>query len=54
MRNLILLCLLIPFHTFAETSVWRVSNGDSELFIGGTIHVLSATDYPLPIEFEQA
>jgi len=31
-----------------------VSNGDSELFIGGTIHVLSATDYPLPIEFEQA
>ena len=54
MRNLILLCLLIPFHTFAETSLWRVSNGDSELFIGGTIHVLSATDYPLPVEFEQA
>ena len=54
MRNLILLCLLVPFHTFAETSVWRVSNGDSELFIGGTIHVLSVTDYPLPVEFEQA
>ncbi len=54
MRKLILLCLLVPFHTFAETSVWRVSNGDSELFIGGTIHVLSATDYPLPVEFEQA
>ena len=54
MRNLILLCLLIPFHTFAETSLWRVSKGDSELFIGGTIHVLSATDYPLPVEFEQA
>ena len=54
MRNLILLCLLVPFHTFAETSVWKVSNGDSELFIGGTIHVLSATDYPLPVEFEQA
>ena len=54
MRNLILLCLLFPLHTFAETSLWRVSKGDSELFIGGTIHVLSATDYPLPVEFEQA
>ena len=54
MRYLILLCLMIPFHTFAETSLWKVSKGDSELFIGGTIHVLSASDYPLPIEFEQA
>jgi len=24
------------------------------VFIGGTIHVLSAEDYPLPVEFEQA
>lgn len=54
MRFLILLCLLTPFHLFAETSLWRVSKGDSELFIGGTIHVLSASDYPLPMEFEQA
>jgi len=54
MRYLILLCLLLPFHTFAETSVWKVSKGDSELFIGGTIHVLSVNDYPLPIEFSQA
>ena len=54
MRYLILLCLLIPVQTFAETSLWRVSKGDSELFIGGTIHVLSTTDYPLPVEFEQA
>ena len=54
MRYLILLCLMIPFHTFAETSLWKVSKGDSELFIGGTIHVLSASDYPLPMEFEQA
>lgn len=54
MRYLILLCLLLPFHTFAETSLWKVSKGNSELFIGGTIHVLSAKDYPLPIEFPQA
>lgn len=54
MRYLILLCLMIPFQTFAETSLWRVSKGDSELFVGGTIHVLSSTDYPLPVEYEQA
>lgn len=54
MRYLILLCLLVPFHTFAETSLWRISKGDSQLFIGGTIHVLSAEDYPLPMEFERA
>jgi len=54
MRYLILLCLAIPFHTFAETSLWKVSKGNSVLFIGGTIHVLSANDYPLPEEFSRA
>ncbi len=54
MRYLILLWLLVSFPAFAETSLWRVSKGDSELFIGGTIHVLSNSDYPLPEEFEQA
>lgn len=54
MRYLILLCLLVPFHAFAETSLWKVSKAGSEIFIGGTIHVLSISDYPLPEEFEQA
>lgn len=54
MRSLILLCLIIPFHTFAETSLWKVSKGDAELYIGGTIHLLSQSDYPLPVEFERA
>jgi uncharacterized protein YbaP (TraB family) len=39
---------------FAETSLWKISKGDSRLFIGGTIHVLGMDDYPLPKEFEQA
>ncbi len=54
MRYSILLCLLLSFHSFAETSLWKVSKGESEMFIGGTIHVLSVSDYPLPVEFEQA
>jgi len=54
MRYLILLCLVIPFHSFAETSLWKVTHGTSKLFIGGTIHVLSESDYPLPKEFSHA
>lgn len=54
MRYLILLCLFTSFNVFSDTSLWRVSNGSSELFIGGTIHLLSSNDYPLPAEFEQA
>ncbi len=54
MKYLILLCLVFSANTFADTSLWRVSKAGSELFLGGTIHMLSASDYPLPKEFEQA
>lgn len=35
-------------------SVWKVSNGDDSIFIGGTIHFLSESDYPLPKEYDVA
>ena len=54
MRILILLCLMIPTQAFSETSLWKVSKNGSELFIGGTVHVLGKNDYPLPPEFNQA
>jgi len=38
----------------ADSSVWQVVKGDNLLFIGGTIHVLSKSDYPLPPAFESA
>lgn len=38
----------------ADTSVWEVSNGETRLFLGGTIHALRQSDYPLPEEFAQA
>lgn len=47
------LALLIAGPVCSETSLWRVSKGDAELFIGGTIHLLSASDYPLPEAFER-
>ena len=38
----------------AESSVWRVEKDGQHLFLAGTIHILSAADYPLPDAFDQA
>jgi uncharacterized protein len=46
--------LLLHTPVFAASSVWKVSKGADELYIGGTIHVLPANAFPLPDEFEQA
>ncbi|MDT8384760.1 MAG: TraB/GumN family protein [Gammaproteobacteria bacterium] len=54
MRWLFLFVMLCSSAAFAETSLWRVSKGDHSLFIGGTIHVLRETDYPLPAAFDKA
>lgn len=34
--------------------VWKVSNGTETVYLGGTIHVLAESDYPLPGSFQQA
>ena len=39
---------------FAKSPVWKVSKGSDYLYIGGTIHLLSKKDFPLPPEFEKA
>jgi hypothetical protein len=54
MRLFIVLCLLLPLSAFATTSLWRVSKDGQQLFLGGTVHVLSPKDYPLPAEFTVA
>lgn len=36
----------------AAAPVWRISDGENHLFIGGTIHMLAAADYPLPPSFD--
>lgn len=45
--------LLLSLSTQAA-SVWQVSKGDNILYIGGTIHLLSEQDYPLPAAFDKA
>lgn len=50
---LITIALINPT-SYAKTSVWKASNGDNHIYLGGTVHVLSASDYPLPCEFDAA
>jgi uncharacterized protein YbaP (TraB family) len=52
------LCVLLVASTgitaFADSSVWVATSGDNKVYLGGTVHLLRPTDYPLPEEFEQA
>jgi uncharacterized protein YbaP (TraB family) len=54
MRWFLLLLILYSSQGFSETSLWRVSKGAHTLFIGGTVHVLRKSDYPLPTAFDDA
>ncbi|WP_010522354.1 TraB/GumN family protein [Aquimarina agarivorans] len=38
----------------AQSHVWEVSKGNDKLFLGGTIHALRSTDFPLPEAYNQA
>lgn len=46
--------LCVTATTYADSYIWQVSDGDSTLYIGGTIHMLKPSDYPLPTEFPAA
>jgi len=35
----------------AESSVWKVSKGNDHVYIGGTVHILPVSEFPLPKEF---
>ncbi|MCC2615535.1 TraB/GumN family protein [Aestuariibacter halophilus] len=48
------LCVLVCVGSAvqAKTSVWKVSDGDHHLYIGGTMHLLAEQDYPLPDAYD--
>ena len=50
----IFLVLIFCTHSLAESSVWKIQKGNSILYIGGTIHLLRQSDFPLPAEFLKA
>jgi len=46
--------LQIASGVWADAPVWRVTDGESTVYLGGTVHLLRPEDYPLPEEFDQA
>ena len=51
---LTLVLLQIAPRGWADASVWRATDGESTVYLGGTVHLLRPEDYPLPEEFDQA
>ncbi len=49
-----LFCLFFSGLAHAETSLWKISKNNHHLYLGGTVHILAASDYPLPAAFEKA
>ncbi|MEX2130438.1 MAG: TraB/GumN family protein, partial [Pseudohongiellaceae bacterium] len=45
---------LLSAPAFGDSAVWKASSGNSVIYLGGTVHLLRPSDYPLPEEFEQA
>ena len=58
MKKALLIALLGCFiltNSFGQTSVWKVTNKKGNtIYIGGTVHLLSPKDYPLPKQFHTA
>lgn len=52
--SLFLLLFAFSASINAETSVWTVTKNGNKLFIGGTVHLLVASDYPLPAAYQKA
>ena len=36
------------------SSVWKITRNGNTIFLGGSIHILRYTDFPLPVEFSRA
>ena len=46
--------LMLSNNVSADTSVWEVKFDSNIVYLGGTVHLLRPSDYPLPEEYEQA
>jgi uncharacterized protein YbaP (TraB family) len=47
-------CILCASVSFADTSLFEVTNKQGEtIYLGGTIHLMRPSDFPLPDEFQQ-
>ena len=52
--SLLLIYLGVASGANAESSVWKVQHEAHTLYLGGTVHLLRANDFPLPTESDLA
>lgn len=52
--KLILLMLILSVSAFSKSFIWEVSDGDSKLYLLGSVHIASEEMYPLAPEIENA
>jgi uncharacterized protein YbaP (TraB family) len=52
--SLFSISLLAGADTGTPSSVWVISSGDQKVYLGGTVHLLRPSDYPLPEQYEKA
>lgn len=50
----VLICCIKANCVSATSPVWEISKGGNKVYIGGTIHLLKTSDYPLPSAFDKA
>ena len=53
-RALALGLLLLPSLAAGKCCVWKVTSPQATLYIAGSVHALSKSDYPLPAPYDQA
>ncbi|RDV24660.1 TraB/GumN family protein [Alteromonas aestuariivivens] len=55
MRKFLAIVFTLTFALGTQaSSVWKVTNGEKTLYLGGTLHLLSPSDYPLPQAYTSA
>lgn len=50
----VLTTFLLGTFSSQAASVWKVSKNDNTVYLGGTLHILSPDDYPLPEQYDRA
>ena len=53
-RSLTILLLLLAIPAYASSPVWKIEKDGTKFYLGGTMHILTTQDYPLPQAFETA
>lgn len=51
---LLSLFTILPSFVYSEAAVWVAKKSGNTVYIGGTIHLLRPSDYPLPQEYQVA